>query len=442
MSQNNTNDNARDGISRRTVLKGTAATSTIAGLGLSGVSVAQEESEAEEQVEESDAARTFLLVGIVGGWQGVGPAEIDARTNPPLRVVEGEEYEVVWINGDDAHHNFNIRNEEGEVVEATEIVTEQGESQTVTFTAEPDMEEYFCAPHPVQMRGPIEFVEPRDVHELTVDVELEDGSPLLADVAITEGADGSIDERFGPYGSFSDVLARGAAEEVGRARFDTLENGTYTVTAWTYGHEEVSEEVTIDGSDEEITLTLSELQPGEPDETFELALREDRWCGLAPEEIAGENNPTLTVTPGETYRVEWTNEIGRKELDEGPTRGEPLPGHNFVAALENYSTILRSEFLDEAGQSQSVEFVAQEVDGQNPRYYMDQSQLNAVGEFQVEDGDHTDRDEADGDGAGSDGDDGRVGDDEDGGMSDDNGEDGGAGTDNGTSEDDGEGYDD
>lgn len=429
MSQNDTNDNdnTHDGISRRTVLKGTAVTSTIAGLGLSGVSIAQEdEGEAEEEVEESDAARTFLLVGIVGGWQGVGPAEIDARTNPPLRVVEGEDYEVVWINGDDAHHNFNIRNEEGDVVEATEIVTEQGESQTVTFTAEPDMEEYFCAPHPVQMRGPIEFVEPREIHELQVNVEREDGSPLLADVAVTEGADGSIDERFGPFGSFSDVLVRGEDEqELGLARFDTLENGTYTVTAWTYGHEEVSEEVTIDGGDEEITLTLPELQPGEPAETFELALREDRWCGLAPEEIAGENNPTLPVTLGETYRIEWTNEIGRKEIDGGPTRGEPLPGHNFVAALENYSTILRSEFLDEAGQSQSVEFVAQEVDGQQPRYYMDQSQLNAIGEFQVEGGDD-DRmadDETGEDGAEGDG-------------TDDDGEDGN-GADNGMSEDDG-----
>lgn len=389
----NGNDNAR-GISRRTVLKGTAATGTIAGLGLSGVSIAQEEneSEAEEEVEESDAARTFLLVGIVGGWQGVGPAEIDARSNPPLRVVEGEEYEVVWINGDDAHHNFNIRNEDGDIVEATSIVEEQGESQSLTFTAEPGLEEYFCAPHPVQMRGPIEFVEQRDVHELTVDVEHEDGTPLLADVAVTEGgdADGAIDERFGPYASYSDVLARGAAEEIGRARFDTLEDGTYTVTAWTYGYEEVRKEVTIDGSDEEITLTLPELQPGEPDETFELALREDRWCGLAPDGIAGENNPTLPITPGETYRVEWTNEIGRKELDELPVRGEDLPGHNFVAALENFSTILRSEFLDEEGQTQSVEFVAQEVDGQNPRYYMDQSQLNAVGEFEIEGGDHTD----------------------------------------------------
>ena len=429
-------DNARDGVLRRTVLKGTAATGALAGL--TGTAAGESRQVIEEVLEESDAAmqeqdeetaRRFVLVGIVGGWLGVGPAEIDARTNPPLRVVEGEQYEVFWINGDGAHHNFNIRNEDGDVVEATSIVEEQGESQSVTFTAEPGLEEYFCAPHPVQMRGPVELVDPRDVHELTVNVELEDGTPMLADVAVTgEGADGNIDDRFGPFGSFSDVLARGAAEEIGQARFDTLEDGTYTVRAWTYGHEEVTEEVTIDGADEEITITLAELQPGEPDETYELALRDGRWCGLAPEEIAGANNPTLTITPGETYRVEWTNEVtgGRKDLE----NGEPLPGHNFVAALENWSTILRSEFLDEEGETQSVEFVAQEVDGATPRYYMDQSQLNAIGEFQVEgDGtDDDDMDDEDGDDMDDGGEDDEMDDDGDDGM-DDGGDDDGDGMD-------------
>lgn len=409
-------DNTRD-VSRRTVLKGTAITGAATGLSGSATGgyreMLQDLDVQPAMQQDSDADRTFALLGIVGGWVGIGPAEIDARTNPPLRVVEGEEYEVFWINGDDAHHNFNIRNEDGDLVESTEIVEDQGESQTVTFTAEPDLAEYFCAPHPVQMRGPIEFFDPGEVHELTVQVEREDGSPLLADVAVDgEGVSGAIAERFGRYASFSDVVARGDVEEErGVARFDTLEDGTYTVTAWTYGHETVTEEVTVEGGDEEVTISLPEIEPGEPDEVYELALREGRWCGVAPDEIAGATNPTLTVTPGETYRVSWTNAIGRKELtgEGGTTPGEPLPGHNFVVARDTGSTILRSDFLDERGQTQTVEFVAEE----DLTAYLDQTQLEASGEVAVEGGD---------DGTGDDGgaDDGAG---DDGGTDDENGDD-------------------
>lgn len=381
------NDDTND-ISRRTLLKGTAATGALAGLSGTAAGEAREvlaELDAEPAARQDDAtARRFTLLGIVGGWTGVGPAEIDSRTNPPLRMVEGEQYEVYWINGDGNHHNFNLRNEDGDVVTATEIVEEQGGSQTVTFTAEPELEEYFCAPHPVQMRGPIEFVDPMDARSLEVDIRDEAGDPMLAEVAVQgPGADGSIEGRFGQYSAYSDILARGEAdEELGVARFDTLEDGTYTVQVWTYGHQMVSREVTIDGSDEQMTVNLPELTPGEPAQVYELTLENDQWRGEAPDDIAGEANPTLTVTPGETYRVEWTNQADLSYPDQEGTHGFDLPGHNFAVRREDGSAIKYSEFLTEQGETQTVDFVAEPGLGT----YLDQSQRGAVGEVAVEEG--------------------------------------------------------
>lgn len=378
MSQKN---DTRD-ISRRSVLKGTAATGAVVGVGgtaVGGYRQLLSDLDVEATTQNSEATRRFELLGIVSGWIGVDPAEIDPRTNPALRLVEGKEYEVFWINGDGNHHNFNILDEEGNALESTGTLIEQGASETLEFTAEPEMASYKCFPHPVQMWGPIEFVDASDVHELTVVVEDGNGNPLAAKVSVG----GDLHNLMSPTTGFSTILARGDANtKNAQIRFDTLENGTYTVTSWTYGHEMVTQEVTIDGSDQEITLTLPEVTPGEPAQVYELSLHENGWQGVAPDSIAGQSNPPLRVTPGETYRVTWTNEIpgGLKEIAEGPLQSEPLPGHNFVVARQNNSTILRSEFLTEEGQTQSVDFVAEDDLGT----YLDQSQLGASGEIIVE----------------------------------------------------------
>lgn len=372
-------------ISRRTLLRGTAATGALAGFAGTGAAEVREILEGvdvESAIQDSDAARNFMFVGIVGGWIGVGPAEIDTLSNPTLRLVEGEEHEIFWVNGDGNHHNFNLQNEDGEVILSTELVTEQGATQRVSFTPESGLSDYFCAPHPVQMRGQVELIDSLDAHELRVDVRAEDGESLFANVAVDgPGADGSLDERFGPYVGFSDVLARGqASEDRGISRFDTLEDGTYTVSAWTYGYEQTSEVVTVDGSDEQVTLTLSEIEPGEPSQVYQLTLQDGGWRGEAPERIAGETNPTLTVTPGETYRVEWTNQASLDYPDQDDSHGFDLPGHNFVVARENGSTIKRSDFLTEQGETQTVDFVAEDELGT----YLDQAQLDARGEIEAD----------------------------------------------------------
>lgn len=362
----------RESITRRGVLKGTAAAAGTAAF--AGRSAAELIDGPIPDVQDETDGRTLLLLGIVGGWQGIGPAEIDGVSNPTLRLPEGEEHQVVWINGDGSHHNFNVRAEEDEIVEATALMDNAGEFQEVPpITGDPELTEYFCAPHPVQMRGPIEVIDAEETHELRVVVEGEDGDPLPAEVYLDD------------QHAFSSLAARpsGPEEPFSLARFDLLEDGDYTLEAWTFGHQRVTEEVTIDGSDEEVSISLPETDPGEPAETFSLRLEEDRWVGQEPDAIADEENPTLELEADETYEVEIENAIGRR-LDEGEMApGEPLPGHNFVIAeggeVDMWNTHVRSGFLSEEGETETVQFVAKEGMG----VYLDQSQLNAFGEVDV-----------------------------------------------------------
>ncbi|QLK25657.1 plastocyanin/azurin family copper-binding protein [Natrinema zhouii] len=418
-------------VSRRGVLKGTAAlTGTAAMAGTAGAY--RDELDFPLPATQNDGeGRTLSLLGIVGGWVGVAPAEVDGQSNPTLRLIEGEEHEIVWTNGDGSRHNFTLADEDGEVIESTDFVEEQGESTSLTFTAEEGMSEYYCVPHPVQMRGPVELVDADEVHELRVRVEDENGDPLGAEVFV------------GDHHSFSNVIARpspseeqteeseaeetdpdramGAEEEAEEttpeanqtaetdddqsdggeaqdngggeqedppavARFDMLEDGEYDVEIWTYGHERITDTVTIDGSDREFVATLSAIEPGDPTETYSMQLEEGQWVGQSPDSIADETNPTLELEAGETYAVEWENAIGRHQPEAESRTYEPLPGHNFAIAsggeTNQWNTYVRSDFTDEEGATQSVEFVANEEMG----VYLDQSQLDAVGEITVSGG--------------------------------------------------------
>lgn len=137
---------------RRTFLKVAAATGALFGLGT-----------AVTAQEGPITAEEIVLGGRRTGWRGGSPESIQSARNPTLRLIEGQEYTLTWENLDGAPHNFNIIDEEGEeqFVE-TEIVSSRGEIQTVEFTAQAGMAEYFCAPHPVAMRGEIEVVEGDD----------------------------------------------------------------------------------------------------------------------------------------------------------------------------------------------------------------------------------------------------------------------------------------
>ncbi|UPV74459.1 hypothetical protein M0R89_18250 [Halorussus limi] len=99
----------------------------------------------------------FVLGGRVGGWRGISPDSIDGETNPTLNLQPGTEYTLVWKNLDGAPHNFAIVGEQGSTLLSTEVISEQGATQTVEFTAESAMAEYLCEVHPISMRGDIAF---------------------------------------------------------------------------------------------------------------------------------------------------------------------------------------------------------------------------------------------------------------------------------------------
>lgn len=130
---------------RRQFIK--AATATGAATGFIGTTVAQ-----NQQV-----ATSFLLGGDTSGWVGREPSSISGTTNPPLRLEAGQQYEVTWVNVDGAPHNFVVQNGQGDTLVRTEIISDEGARQTVTFTAEAAMTEYYCQAHPNSMRGPVEL---------------------------------------------------------------------------------------------------------------------------------------------------------------------------------------------------------------------------------------------------------------------------------------------
>ncbi|QSW99736.1 cupredoxin domain-containing protein [Haloterrigena alkaliphila] len=116
----------------------------------------QEQNEASESEGSDGGDADFQLVGEASAWQGAAPDAISGEANPTLQLEAGTEYALVWENGDGLQHNFAIEDANGEDLLASELVSEQGATQTVTFTASEEMSEYYCQVHPQSMRGGIE----------------------------------------------------------------------------------------------------------------------------------------------------------------------------------------------------------------------------------------------------------------------------------------------
>ncbi len=141
------NDDSTPAVSRRLVLRSSAALSA-AGLALPVLG---------QQDAITDEIR---LGGRISGWVGQAPEPIADEQNPTLRLVEGRDYTLIWENLDGAGHNFVIENEAGdEEFISTDIFVTEGETQTVEFTAQEGMAEYYCQPHSSMMRGDIELVD-------------------------------------------------------------------------------------------------------------------------------------------------------------------------------------------------------------------------------------------------------------------------------------------
>ncbi|WIV67836.1 cupredoxin domain-containing protein [Natrialbaceae archaeon AArc-T1-2] len=136
---------------RRRVLAAGVALTTAGCLGSSDAT----DDEPWEDVHEIE------LDGLSSNWIGVSPDHIDGVENPTLRLVAGREYDLTWTNADGAAHNVAMLDEDGDVVEdyETDLVGDIGERQTLTFTATDEIVEYYCEPHPTNMRGSVDIVD-------------------------------------------------------------------------------------------------------------------------------------------------------------------------------------------------------------------------------------------------------------------------------------------
>ncbi|MFC4548755.1 MULTISPECIES: cupredoxin domain-containing protein [Halorussus] len=68
------------------------------------------------------------------------------------------------------------------------------------------------------------------------------------------------------------------------------------------------------------------------------------WVGRTPQSIAGMTNPALSLDPGVTYRVTWTNADG-------------VP-HSFVVEDSDGNPLVETDIVSERGATQTVEFEA------------------------------------------------------------------------------------
>lgn len=170
-------EDSSDGPSRRTFLVGAAATGAL--FGGMGLGYGRQE------------ATNIRLDGEASGWVGVEPASIEGETNPTLELQAGTTYSLTWENADGLPHNVNIETENDEHPVSTEIMDQEGETQTVEFTATTEMAEYYCEVHPESMRGDVEVSEATETPTETPTPEEEEEGPSASVTFEDQTTDGS-----------------------------------------------------------------------------------------------------------------------------------------------------------------------------------------------------------------------------------------------------------
>lgn len=104
---------------------------------------------------EIDPGTTIEFEGYTEHWLGLAPESIDGEENPTLILEDGGEYEMGWTNGDGALHNLEIRDDDREIVDdlQTESLDETDATDSLSFTASPEMTTYICRYHETTQRG-------------------------------------------------------------------------------------------------------------------------------------------------------------------------------------------------------------------------------------------------------------------------------------------------
>ena len=197
------------------------------------------------------------------------PGEFDVLLN-------NEFLDTVTVEAEDHMLTVTVEDEAGQPIEGADVTVDDqllttGADGTVIFDL-PDGDYEVTATHEdyledsadVTIDGADEEVtltleEVVDTFELAVTVEDETGEPLSGATVSVDGLEETTDDD-------------------GLATFE-LEDGEYTVDAELEGYEPDSVDVTIDGADEEVTLTLEEVV-----ETYELAVTVEDTDGDAIED--------------------------------------------------------------------------------------------------------------------------------------------------------------
>jgi len=214
----------------------------------------------EEGVVRGPSEEVCNYVGGNHVWMGVAPDSIADLTNPTLKLTAGEDYTIEWTNTSGETHNFVIVNADGNELVSTDEVSEEGETQTVEFTASEEMVEYYCAPHSGSQRGSIEISGASGAFTVSdldpMDASVSAGATLTVSATVTNDSDSSatqavtlwIDDN--QVASKSITLDAGAQTSVSFTDVDTsgLSEGDHTHTVAS-GGSQVSGTLTIDGGE-------------------------------------------------------------------------------------------------------------------------------------------------------------------------------------------------
>ncbi len=88
-------------------------------VGVAGCSGSDDQPDERQQLRREEWADVdeIRLEGFMRGFYGVEPNRIAGIQNPALLLVDGQEYDLTWQNGDGGRHNIAIWNEDRQVVD-------------------------------------------------------------------------------------------------------------------------------------------------------------------------------------------------------------------------------------------------------------------------------------------------------------------------------------
>ncbi|MCU4751292.1 PKD domain-containing protein [Halobacteria archaeon AArc-curdl1] len=142
-------------ISRRKLLVAgaTASAATVAGC------LNNDNDDNDVDLEEWEDIDEFYFEGVVEHWTGIEPDVIEDEENPTLHLIEGQEYDFRWVNGDGVTHNLEIWDEDDEIIDnyQSDDVGEEGEETTLEgVAATEEMVTYVCQYHRTTQVGDLE----------------------------------------------------------------------------------------------------------------------------------------------------------------------------------------------------------------------------------------------------------------------------------------------